>query len=1237
MHRTDNNAESNEYTSKLDNNDTADTVSSTLNKKNLDEQATKTAHVASNPKSSNSFTQRLIERGVAVPSSFINWDGIKNRSSCYTSSSNNRSNNNNNQDDGISASLSSVSPGAINIHHNNGSSSSDSSSSAHLNSNNFSTATATNNSNSSNGFFYDIEQSYGISPFITPSLTASDLLLPGSEGTTSHSGGSSIPNNSNNNSNNTFFRSLRQRYEKERKQKQQQQLIEGGSNNTYREIDQVNEEDEEDPEEIDGQVQNSAFNAKITNTGKQQDSDIELSEDDGGLQHQQPHPILPLKWRKRTKSTASTHEEMPLEEAAEKNVETENEDKHFTISPTVERVKRLLFTKPAVLPQQQQQKPTAPANLDLSLSSSNLIKEPTASLPSPPRRFLLQTPVFQVVNANTVKDRYLFLFNDLLLICKPIMDENIITTTNISSTELNNRSNMLHINSGKVNIGAGGGNHSPRNGNIVINSSRYRFRPNENSLFQVKNIVQLSNLTLYITKDDYYNLQQQYQNSKKETAADKSKTKAEVGHNSLSVSSQLPPPQPRLKIHPILASALRKFENNASSGIAYLINKKVLTQDSLSIANFLFKTPDLNRRQLGYYLSDPQHEDIYDAFLECFRLSGLKLDEALRILLTTFRLPSNWESLEYLVEKFSKKWHDANQNVIKFHEDMVVKVVVATLFLNAEYWYDAASERDVFWYARELKERQDRHAKRKMSMMVINNHTMSLHPLNKTIIQEDDGNDNDDNNSMGIAMEITGAGSSNNINSTNSKQNVAIEPLHYIMSKRARENQDYNKPSLQEFLERWSYYDQYHLVPEEFMEEMYKSITEERLETGWDNKTGRRSIDKNSSKAAQQEQLLSDSNAGNGVTRPKIVSPSIQQGSQDVVITVTPYRLPSRLTKGMPSHPITIAIPNPDKGLQIKLRGQDLTFKPSNVLDFSEKCTQTFTITGNTLGRTSLMFIKMGENAGNYVSPTLPRTKSVVVERPFMRYTFQIGFKQQQQLPSNPCPSPRKEKSSPGIRSNDERSLLPSMRSDNLEENNSTVVEDDEKDDDAPEESGRRHQIVNRKYTFSVETAEERFQWIDALKKLSGHVNHIRNEETIRQYINMTSEARVALQVLKEILLAENEQLTKRTTATNNTLNATTASNDTSNSNSRNDVYQKYSQTMELLLPSVQRTHMTQQQQQENRNNATASATNTSTVTPTASSTTTANVVTKRGHEIVKLVVQNSMVPLVLGFLKSQI
>lgn len=52
-------------------------------------------------------------------------------------------------------------------------------------------------------------------------------------------------------------------------------------------------------------------------------------------------------------------------------------------------------------------------------------EEPSApsALDNPPRQLLLHAPVLQVVNAHTVKDRYLFLFTDLLLIAKPLIED----------------------------------------------------------------------------------------------------------------------------------------------------------------------------------------------------------------------------------------------------------------------------------------------------------------------------------------------------------------------------------------------------------------------------------------------------------------------------------------------------------------------------------------------------------------------------------------------------------------------------------------------------------------------------------------------------------------------------------------------------------------------------------------------------------------------------------------------
>ena len=52
------------------------------------------------------------------------------------------------------------------------------------------------------------------------------------------------------------------------------------------------------------------------------------------------------------------------------------------------------------------------------------------AIDDPPRKLVLSSPVLQVSNANTVKDRFMFLFNDLLVIAKPIiLDQDVLLDT----------------------------------------------------------------------------------------------------------------------------------------------------------------------------------------------------------------------------------------------------------------------------------------------------------------------------------------------------------------------------------------------------------------------------------------------------------------------------------------------------------------------------------------------------------------------------------------------------------------------------------------------------------------------------------------------------------------------------------------------------------------------------------------------------------------------------------------
>ena len=62
-------------------------------------------------------------------------------------------------------------------------------------------------------------------------------------------------------------------------------------------------------------------------------------------------------------------------------------------------------------------------------SLNTMLLKPSSNRPSlldnPPRQLVAQTPTLQVINSNTVKERFLFLFNDLLILAKPLQQNQI--------------------------------------------------------------------------------------------------------------------------------------------------------------------------------------------------------------------------------------------------------------------------------------------------------------------------------------------------------------------------------------------------------------------------------------------------------------------------------------------------------------------------------------------------------------------------------------------------------------------------------------------------------------------------------------------------------------------------------------------------------------------------------------------------------------------------------------------
>lgn len=114
------------------------------------------------------------------------------------------------------------------------------------------------------------------------------------------------------------------------------------------------------------------------------------------------------------------------------------------------------------------------------------------------------------------------------------------------------------------------------------------------------------------------------------------------------------------------------FNEKPKQGIPLLIEKKFINSESeKDIAEFLFENNSrLNKKTIGLLLCNPARASLLKEFINLFGFEGLRVDEAIRILLTKFRLPGESQQIERIIEAFSARYVDcqkydptkANQN-----------------------------------------------------------------------------------------------------------------------------------------------------------------------------------------------------------------------------------------------------------------------------------------------------------------------------------------------------------------------------------------------------------------------------------------------------------------------------------------------------------------------------------------------------------------------------------------------
>ncbi|ORY06812.1 SEC7-like protein, partial [Basidiobolus meristosporus CBS 931.73] len=229
------------------------------------------------------------------------------------------------------------------------------------------------------------------------------------------------------------------------------------------------------------------------------------------------------------------------------------------------------------------------------------------------RSVIYQGFALQIINSNAVKNRYLLLMNDLLVVAKPVSRE---------------------------------ASH-----NYTLNSR-----------FMVKHIIDLSSISFSASRE-------------KERQGRKAIEDGKAPSSSRN---------PMGELHPLIASTVRRFNVNPYEGIMYMIDKGALRADPLSISTFLHKTPELSRKQIGKFLGMPSNHTILNSYLDRFKFAGIRIDDALRVFLASFRLPGDGNVIDYLVGAFARRWHRANTQYVKYDVETAIKLAFFMMALNAD-------------------------------------------------------------------------------------------------------------------------------------------------------------------------------------------------------------------------------------------------------------------------------------------------------------------------------------------------------------------------------------------------------------------------------------------------------------------------------------------------------------------------------------------------------------------------
>ncbi|KAF2708899.1 cytohesin-2 [Pleomassaria siparia CBS 279.74] len=129
-----------------------------------------------------------------------------------------------------------------------------------------------------------------------------------------------------------------------------------------------------------------------------------------------------------------------------------------------------------------------------------------------------------------------------------------------------------------------------------------------------------------------------------------------------------------------------KFNTSPKAGIAYLASQGIIENpdDPACIAEFVKGTTRVDKKVLGEFISKRSNEAILSAFMKQFDFRGLRADEALRLLLNSFRLPGESALIERIITEFSEQYFNEAKPEGIVDKDCIFVLIYAVIMLNTD-------------------------------------------------------------------------------------------------------------------------------------------------------------------------------------------------------------------------------------------------------------------------------------------------------------------------------------------------------------------------------------------------------------------------------------------------------------------------------------------------------------------------------------------------------------------------